>query len=68
MPCYRTFNDIHGMVQGYRSNCSGLRGSANYSAYCGGATKHGMSTANRFRPLKREQLPIALGFQRIGYG
>ena len=39
------------------SNCSDLRGSADYSAYCGGATEHGISTANRFRPLKREQLP-----------
>ena len=38
-------------------NCSDLRGSADYSAYCGGATEHGISTANRFRPLKREQLP-----------
>ena len=38
------------------SNCSDLRGSADYSAYCGGATEHGISTANRFRPLKREQL------------
>ena len=37
-------------------NCSDLRGSADYSAYCGGATEHGISTANRFRPLKREQL------------
>ena len=39
-------------------NCSDLRGSGDYSASCGGTTKHGISTANRFRPLKREQLPI----------
>ena len=39
-------------------NCSDLRGSADYSAYCGGATEHGISTANRFRPLKREQSPM----------
>ena len=38
-------------------NCSDLRGSADDSAYCKGATEHGISTANRFRPLKREQLP-----------
>ena len=37
-------------------NIQDLRGSAYYSAYCGGATKYGISTANRFRPLKREQL------------
>ena len=37
-------------------NCSDLRGSADYWAHCGGATEHGISTANRFRPLKREQL------------
>ena len=36
-------------------NCSDLRGSGDYSASCGGTTKHGISTANRFRPLKREQ-------------
>ena len=42
------------------SNCSDLRGSADYSAYCGGATEHGISTANRFRPLKREQLQNSL--------
>ena len=41
-------------------NCSDLRGSADYSAYCGGATEHGISTANRFRPPKREQLPAKL--------
>ena len=40
-----------------RGNCSDLRGSGDYSASCGGTTKHGISTANRFRPLKREQLP-----------
>ena len=39
-----------------KGNCSDLRGSADYSAYCGRATEHGISTANRFRPLKREQL------------
>ena len=39
-------------------NSSDLRGSADYSAYCGGATEHGISTANRFRPLKREQSPF----------
>ena len=33
-----------------------MRGSADYWAHCGGATEHGISTANRFRPLKREQL------------
>ena len=33
-----------------------MRGSGDYSASCGGTTKHGISTANRFRPLKREQL------------
>ena len=43
----------------YQRNCSDLRGSADYSAYCGGATEHGISTANRFRPLKREQLPTS---------
>ena len=37
-------------------NCSDLRGSAGYSASCGGATKYRISTASRFRPLKREQL------------
>ena len=41
-------------------NCSDLRGSADYSAYCGGATEHGISTANRFRPLKREQLHVGV--------
>ena len=41
------------------SNCSDLRGSADYWAHCGGATEHGISTANRFRPLKREQLRAA---------
>ena len=41
------------------SNCSDLRGSGDYSASCGGTTKHGISTANRFRPLKREQLRLA---------
>ena len=40
----------------YTGNCSDLRGSADYWAHCGGATEHGISTANRFRPLKREQL------------
>ena len=44
------------VLQRPRRNCSDLRGSADYSAYCGGATKHGISTANRFRSLKREQL------------
>ena len=34
------------------------RGSADYWAHCGGATEHGISTANRFRPLKREQLRV----------
>ena len=42
--------------QSSEGNCSDLRGSADYSAYCKGATEHGISTANRFRPLKREQL------------
>ena len=37
-------------------NIQDLWGSADYSAYCEGATEHGISTANRFRPLKREQL------------
>ena len=45
-------------------NCSDLRGSADYSAYCGGATEHGISTANRFRPLKREQLLLGVA---VGY-
>ncbi len=49
---------------GIPGNCSDLRGSADYSAYCGGATEHGISTANRFRPLKREQLP----FQQVVAG
>ena len=40
----------------FQGNCSDLRGSGDYSASCGGTTKHGISTANRFRPLKREQL------------
>ena len=38
-------------------NCSDLRGSKGYPASCGGAAKHGLSSANQFRPLKREQLP-----------
>ena len=42
-----------------RSNCSDLRGSADYSASCGGVAKHGISIANRFRPLKRELLRFA---------
>ena len=44
----------------HKGNCSDLRGSADYSAYCGRATEHGISTANRFRPLKREQLRTRL--------
>ena len=39
----------------FRCNCSDLRGSADYSPYSGGATEHGISTANGFRPLKREE-------------
>ena len=46
------------------SNCSDFRGSADYSASCGGATKYGISTANRFRPLKREQLRFAAVLDR----
>ena len=46
-------------VDTYYGNCSDLRGSAGYSASCGGATKYRISTANRFRPLKREQLRFA---------
>ena len=48
-------------------NCSDLRGSADYSAYCGGATEHGISTANRFRPLKREQLQNILSIPFIPF-
>ena len=43
-------------IESLARNCSDLRGSGDYSASCGGTTKHGISTANRFRPLKREQL------------
>ena len=43
--------------QAVNGNCSAMWGSGDYSASCGGTTKHGISTANRFRPLKREQLP-----------
>ena len=39
-------------------NCSELWGSADYSASCGRAAKHGTSIANRSRPLKREQLRL----------
>ena len=39
-----------------KGNCSELWGSADYSASCGRAAKHGTSIANRSRPLKREQL------------
>ena len=46
-------------------NCSDLRGSAHYWAHCGGATEHGISTANRFRPLKREQLQTNMGHTAI---
>ena len=55
-------NAFHAVPSGRRpgekdeGNCSDLRGSADYWAHCGGATEHGISTANRFRPLKREQL------------
>ena len=31
-------------------NCSDSRGSADYSAFCGGAAKHGIPTLKRFRP------------------
>ena len=44
------------MVAKRKGNCSAMWGSGDYSASCGGTTKHGISTANRFRPLKREQL------------
>ena len=44
-------------------NCSDLRGSAGYSASCEGATKYRISTANRFRPLKREQLRACANHQ-----
>ena len=37
-------------------NCSELRGSADFSSYCGGATRHGIPTGNRFLPLEREPL------------
>ena len=47
----------HTAIPCQEGNCSDSRGSADYSAYCGGAIKHGISTANRVRPLKREQLP-----------
>ena len=40
------------------SNCSDLRGSTGYPASCGGVAKHGFSSANPLRPLKREQLPF----------
>ena len=39
-----------------RRNCSDLRGSTGLPASRRGAAKHGMSKANRCRPLKREQL------------
>ena len=49
---------LHGTIlHTSEGNCSDLRGSGDYSASCGGTTKHGISTANRFRTLKREQLP-----------
>ena len=41
-----------------QGNCPDLRGSGDYSASCGGTTNHGISAANRFRPLKREQLQV----------
>ena len=41
-------------------NCSELWGSADYSASCGRAAKHGTSIANRSRPLKREQLQLPI--------
>ena len=59
--CYALFTS-EDRVASYESNSSDLRGSADYSASCGGATKHGISTANRFRPLKREQYSAATAF------
>ena len=50
------FDALRGQPPVHFRNCSDLRGSADYWAHCGGATEHGISTANRFRPLKREQL------------
>ena len=47
-------------------NCSELWGSADYSASCGRAAKHGTSIANRSRPLKREQLPAHVAFISVG--
>ena len=52
------WDKLHGTIlHTSEGNCSDLRGSGDYSASCGGTTKHGISSANRFRPLKREQLP-----------
>ena len=39
-------------------NCSDLWGSTDHPASCREAAKHGISTAKRFRPLKREQLRL----------
>ena len=47
-------------------NRSDLRGSAGYSASCRGATKYRISTGNRFRPLKREQLRASANHQERG--
>ena len=52
-PRYRQAEEEH------RRNCSDLRGSNGYPASCGGAAKHGWSSANQIRPLKREHLRIA---------
>ena len=49
-------------------NIQDLRGSAGYSASCGGTAKYGISTANRFRPLKREQLLGKAGVKALEFG
>ena len=63
--CYRIFNDIHGMVQGYRSNCSELRGTAEYSAYCGGNQARNVHrTPFPFAQLGMAQQPFQQGLPR----
>ncbi len=54
MPVYKEQGSQKiGGVKGKRSD---LRGSAGYSARIGKAAEHGISAAQRSRPLKREQL------------